>query len=634
VRLRIAALHLLVLWAFAVAQPLFNLLGDNGEFFAARGSTRWDVVLFAFVVLFLPPAVLTGLEAVLPQPARTVVHTVLVGGLAGLFVLQAIREANWPGWVLVVVAGLLGAAAAFVYLRVHAARLVLTVLGLAPLLFLGLFLLDSDASRLALSGTDTALAAGKRAKAPVVLVAFDELPINSLLDENGRIDRTRYPNFARLAAGSSWYANTSTVAEGTTHAVPAILTGRYPKAGELPVYADHRQNLFTLLGGAADLHVADDETHLCPPKLCPGLEGSFGGRMRGLAEDTGVVYLHQLLPDDLSDGIPSIGNGWDNFLRDASGDSDPGRLDHEFAESMHPSVRPALWYVHFMLPHSPWSYLPSGQRYSIRQAPGWGSDEVWTDNQAAVDQYWQRHLLQLGYADRVLGRLVARLRASGLYDRALVIVTADHGISFRAGEKRRPLSENNLQDIAYVPLFVKLPQQRQGREVRAPARTIDIVPTIAAATGVTIPWRVDGRSLLGQRPGEQDVVLIKDGGKRFVVPAPKLEAAREQALRRQLKLFGSGEPPASLFAVGPGRGRVNHSIEGHPLAAQLDPIARSSDPVQVSGRVPAGTRSIAVVVGKRIVAVAPAADGRFWALVPRARLGPGNPQIYRLEPGA
>ena len=105
-RLRIAALHLLVLWAFAVAQPLFNLLGDNGEFFAARGSTRWDVVLFSFVVLFLPPAVLTGLEAVLPQPARTVVHTVLVGGLAGLFILQAIREVNWPGWVLVVVAGL------------------------------------------------------------------------------------------------------------------------------------------------------------------------------------------------------------------------------------------------------------------------------------------------------------------------------------------------------------------------------------------------------------------------------------------------------------------------------------------------------------------------------------------------
>src|ERR1044072_8108524 len=219
-RLRIPALHLLVLWAFAVAQPLFNLLGDNGEFFAARGSTRWDVVLFAFVLLFLPPAVLAGLEAGLPQPARTVVHTVLVGGLVGLFVLQAIRAASWPGWMLVAVAGLIGAGAALVSLRVQGARLVLTVLGPAPLLFLALFLLDSDASRLTLSGTDTALAAGERAKAPVVLVAFDELPLNSLLRTDGRIDAARFPNFARLAAGSTWYANTSTVAEGTTHAVP------------------------------------------------------------------------------------------------------------------------------------------------------------------------------------------------------------------------------------------------------------------------------------------------------------------------------------------------------------------------------------------------------------------------------
>src|SRR4029453_6379279 len=198
------------------------------------------------------------------------------------------------------------------------------------------------------------------------------------------------------------------------------------------------------------------------------------------------------------------------------GPSTPGRLDPEFAESLRPHGRPALWYMHFMLPHSPWSYLPSGKRYSIRQAPGWGSDEVWTDNQAAVDQYWQRPLLQLGSAARVLGKLVARLRASGLYDRALVIVTADHGISFRADQKRRPLSQSHLQDIAWVPLLVKLPHQRRGQVERAPARTIDIMPTIAAATGVTIPWGVDGHSLLGRRPAERDVVLIKDGGKRFV----------------------------------------------------------------------------------------------------------------------
>jgi hypothetical protein len=226
---------------------------------------------------------------------------------------------------------------------------------------------------------------------------------------------------------------------------------------------------------------------------------------------------------------------------------------------------------------------------------------------------------------------MARLRESGLYDRALVVVTADHGISFRAGEKRRPLSEGNLEDIAYVPLFVKLPHQSKGRVERAPARTIDIVPTIADALGVRIPWHVDGRSVLGGSPAERDVVLIKDGGRRFVMPTAKLQARRERALRRQLRLFGSGEPLSTLYAVGQGRERVNHSIEGRPLDVQLDAIDLSGDPVQVSGPVPEAIRAVAVVVGGKVVAVAPAAAGRFWALVPRVRLHDAKPLIYAMQ---
>ena len=39
--------HLAVLCAFALAQPLFNLLSDNPEFFAARGSTASEIIVFA-----------------------------------------------------------------------------------------------------------------------------------------------------------------------------------------------------------------------------------------------------------------------------------------------------------------------------------------------------------------------------------------------------------------------------------------------------------------------------------------------------------------------------------------------------------------------------------------------------------
>jgi hypothetical protein len=332
--------------------------------------------------------------------------------------------------------------------------------------------------------------------------------------------------------------------------------------------------------------------------------------------------------------MPSIANGWDDFLRDSNKHNDPGRIEPAFVTSLRPRPRPSLWYVHFMLPHSPWTYLPSGRRYAIRQAPGWGGDEVWTKNQAAVDQYWQRHLLQTGYADRVLGGLVSRLRATGLYDRALLIVTADHGVSFRAGQKRRPLSETNLQDIAYVPLFVKFPHQRRGRVVRTAARTIDIVPTIANAMRVRIPWRVDGRSLLGIRARERNVVLIKDRGRRFVVPAAELEARRERALRRQIGLFGSGEPLARLYGIGPARallGRAARRLGLVPAHAELDDVDRSSYLVQVSGTVTGSTHEIAVAAGGRVVAVVPAVDGRFWALVPRAALGDAKPEVYAVK---
>ena len=172
-RLRVAGLHLFVLWSFAVAEPLFDLLGRNGEFFAARGSTSSDVVLFALLLALAPPALLLGLEAIVRRRARGVLHALLIAGLVGLLALEAIRAVGAPGWLLAAIAGAIGAGAAALYFRLPAARLLLTVLAPVPLIFVALFLLDSDASRLTLSGTETASAATVRPDAPVVMIVFD-----------------------------------------------------------------------------------------------------------------------------------------------------------------------------------------------------------------------------------------------------------------------------------------------------------------------------------------------------------------------------------------------------------------------------------------------------------------------------
>ena len=72
-----------------------------------------------------------------------------------------------------------------------------------------------------------------------------------------------------------------------------------------------------------------------------------------------------------------------------------------------------------------------------------------------------------------------RLRATGLYDRALIVVTADHGVTFRARHPFTGTPDAVQPDMLPVPLFIKAPQQREGRSVDTHLQTIDIVPTVA-----------------------------------------------------------------------------------------------------------------------------------------------------------
>jgi hypothetical protein len=193
-RLPLAGAHLAVLTAFAVAQPLFDLLGRNSEFFAARGSTRLDIVAFALGLVVILPAALLAFEA-LAQIAgarvRLAVHLVLTAVLVGLIALQALRrDGSTPGWVLALLAATIGAGAAFAYGVAPAARSILTVLAPAPLVFLGLFLFDSGATKLALTGEAEAQVANVRASAPVVVVVFDEFLV-SVVDHGCRGNAAR-----------------------------------------------------------------------------------------------------------------------------------------------------------------------------------------------------------------------------------------------------------------------------------------------------------------------------------------------------------------------------------------------------------------------------------------------------------
>jgi hypothetical protein len=515
---RTAGLHLAALSSFALAQPLFDLLGRTPEFFAVRGATRGEIVVFALCLVLVPPLVLLALEAAAGR-ARVGVHLAFVAMLVALIALQAFGR--------IVVAALLGIAAAAAYARLAPARALLTVLAPAPLLFAALFLFQSPVSELVWPGAQAhARAAPTQARAPVVMVVFDEFAGMSIMDAEGRVDAKRFPGFARLARTSTWYRSAVTVSKATERAVPAILTGRHVERGTLPILADHPNNLFTLLEDSHELNVHEGVTRLCPGRLCPQRTRRTLRSDVGLfVEDLGVVYLHVLLPDELRERLPSIDNRWENFRGGRRQGTAPDRaavLDR-FIQSVGPRRRPALHFLHVLLPHAPYEYLPSGERYGAPEGmPGlrfeeWGPDR-WLPLQAQ-----QRYLLQVGYVDRFVGTLLDRLEATGLLDESLVVVTADHGVSFHANDGRRT-SRRHLADIALVPLFVKLPGQRASRIVEAPIATSAILPLIARTLRIDLPWQAD--------------TGIAMDGKPLDVRA--LEERRDAAAARQAEIFGSG----------------------------------------------------------------------------------------------
>jgi hypothetical protein len=243
-------------------------------------------------------------------------------------------------------------------------------------------------------------------------------------------------------------------------------------------------------------------------------------------------------------------------------------------------------------------------------------NEGWTGDPELAIQAQQRHLLQVGYTDLALGRILDKLHETGLYDRSLVVVVADHGVSFRPHGERRRVDEGNMEEIAFVPLFVKPPGQTDGAIVDDHARTTDILPTIADILGVDVPWATDGRSLLARGGDGPDVRVGTSSGDVVVGDDEELVERRAQVLAHQIDLFGEGDDEPGLFGIGPRPDLLGRPLDGLAGAvsggptfesygeSDYDPVAPFA-PVRVYGRIegaPAG-QEIAVAVNGRVVAV-------------------------------
>lgn len=142
--------------------------------------------------------------------------------------------------------------------------------------------------------------------------------------------------------------------------------------------------------------------------------------------------------------------------------------------------------------------------------------------------------------DAAVGKLIAVLRTSKLYDDALIVVVSDHGEGLGAhGEETHGVFL--YDETIHVPLLVKLPQnQSAGKRVAARARLVDVAPAVLEIAGIPIPSQMQGQSLLriSRTNADQPVYSVTDfpqrafgwsaleswrAGKYLYVKAPKPE---------------------------------------------------------------------------------------------------------------
>ena len=494
---------LLGLSAIAVAQPIFEVIANSPEFFPARSTSPVNAIAAVLALCLGVPLVLAGIEravrAVSPRAAATF-HGMVIALLSAALVMPWLRrvEVLTMPWNAVV-AAVIGIAMALAYKRMPAARHFLTALAPAALVVPALFLVDPGVRQHLLPSESAAAVQTIERTPPIVLVVFDELPMNSLLTAEGNIDAERYPNFGALAREAYWFRNASTVVYNTIDAVPAILSGRYPKTDKaVPTLRYHPVNLFTALARHYDIFASMRFQQLCPPRACQQNSAIPADTVRSLLSDLGLVWLHIVLPRELTEELPPVVGEWAEFVRTRetpmAGMTGRRGVFARFASAI--DDRPArLYFIHLVLPHMQFEYVPSGRRY---RGPDYQTTTVRGKalfegvSAAYADTLHQRHLAQVGFVDRLVGDLVGRLRDAGAYDKALVIITADHGASYReARSRRQPQPEHhNLSDILQVPLLMKLPGQRHGEIVDRIVETVDILPTIldtVGASGITPP---------------------------------------------------------------------------------------------------------------------------------------------------
>ncbi len=203
---------------------------------------------------------------------------------------------------------------------------------------------------------------------------------------------------------------------------------------------------------------------------------------------------------------------------------------------------PTFVWVHLYDPHAPYE-PPEPERSRFPDSPYDGA---------------------IAFADRVVGDLLDGYRRLGRYDRALVVLTSDHGESL--GEHKERTHGVFIYDATVrIPLVMRGPGIVPGVRVISPVGLIDVMPTVLGLAGIESRSTVEGQNLSRVATGE----LPPEDGRFIYVesflpqlsfgwsPLRGLRTARWKYIRGVVpELYDLGADPEELTDVAMQRSEV------------------------------------------------------------------------------
>jgi len=219
-------------------------------------------------------------------------------------------------------------------------------------------------------------------------------------------------------------------------------------------------------------------------------------------------------------------------------------------------------------PHEPWTPPPEFDRYTDPHYTG--KRCVLPPGGPAAAHFDAREIAfirglyagECAYVDHYMGVLLQKLKQLGLYDRALIVLLADHGHPLADHGKFLKGGDRLYNELLKVPFMIRLPGGQGARRTQAIVQFHDVLPTLLELLGMgNDATSMHGRSFLPVLKGNTDE------HRQTIITG--YHEAIDRCVRDRtwsLILRPEGEPDELYDLVEDSRERVN-LIDQHPEEA-------------------------------------------------------------------